>query len=912
MYYQNVRGLNTKTTTLFDSVYTSYYPIIILTETWLKDNVRSSELFPPSYTVIRCDRTRCNGGGVLIAVDNDTCTCSQLIEITSPVPEIELVGVSINMNNNLRLDILASYIPPATSAETLEEFLEYLEIIVNSTSNNTIILGDFNIPGFMNEDPLYATQNITSLFSNFLTYINYKQINLIRNSNERILDFVVVPTSYISYVERVDSPLLIEDLHHPAISMSIDIKTVHNKRRLNQSLRYNFRKANFNLLYDALLNIDWSPVYQESDSDLCCRALYDIIYSTLDSIVPKTRITQTYTKYPVWFSKDLIHALKEKRYFHKLRSRGYFFQTKFAFYRSKVKDLLKRDRQNYTTAAELKLRSDPNHFWSYINSLGTNSGKITTLTVNNESISNPGTIVNTFAEWFGSVYSETIPSLNTEPCTSMYSTFDIADFSKPEIESILKRQKGKFTCGPDNIPSFLLKDCHLIFAQPLHHIFDVILKSNNFPKCWKTSKIIPVHKKGPADNVGNYRPIALINSFAKVFEMLLAERLEFQAKSRISDNQHGFCKGRSTTSNLVVFTEYVSRLLDKCLQVDTIYTDFSKAFDVLDHTILLNKLNQFGCSLNLLMLFESYLSDRTQYVEILGYQSNIFKATSGVPQGSNLGPVLFSIFINDLCQLLPENSLGYADDIKLFSVIRNAEDCNRLQSYLDMVVDWSYKNKLLLNISKCICLTYTRKRQKIIFNYHIGNNILCRQDAIKDLGVVFDSQLTFTQHIDAVSARAYRTLGFVIRNSQAFTDNRSVFLLYNSFVRSTLEYSSVVWSPMYNIHMSKIERVQRKMIKHMYYRDNGVYLPRGNWIYSEILDMYSLISLSERRSRAELSFLNKILNGNIRNGSVLSYINILVPRPNTRSSNMFLINQSSTNLGLYSPFNRLMSTGNDH
>lgn len=240
----------------------------------------------------------------------------------------------------------------------------------------------------------------------------------------------------------------------------------------------------------------------------------------------------------------------------------------------------------------------------------------------------------------------------------------------------------------------------------------------------------------------------------------------------------------------------------------------SKAFDRIVHDVLINKLDGMGFSVNLLQLLNSYLCDRQLHVVINGFMSKGFKQISGVPQGSNLGPLLFLLYVNDAVHTIRyAKCLLYADDLKIFHKVKSIDDCCNIQNDLTSFSDWCIVNGLSLNTSKCKVVHFTRNFNKIEYNYRIGNNFIDKCGSFKDLGVIFDNKLNFTEHLTNITSSALKNLGFIVRNTKSFTDTNSLRSLYASLVRPKLEYCSIVWSPFYQYKINSIENVQRRFLK---------------------------------------------------------------------------------------------------
>ena len=406
-------------------------------------------------------------------------------------------------------------------------------------------------------------------------------------------------------------------------------------------------------------------------------------------------------------------------------------------------------------------------------------------------------------------------------------------------------------------------------------------------------------------------PILYPNIFGKVFEKLITERLSSHVKHQITSNQHGFIKSRSTSTNLLCYVSSVSEYLDRRIPVDAIYTDFSKAFDKVDHSLLLDKLSHMGIGGPLLKWFHSYLSSRFSKVVINGHHSNSFQATSGVPQGSHLGPILFNIFINDITKCFKYSNYSlFADDIKIMKPIQTESDTELLQDDLDRMVKWCEANKMSLNVSKCHYIQFSRNKANTHNTYTINQEPLSKVEQIRDLGVILDKQMKFDKHILNTTSKGFQILGFILRNSREFTKASTKIKLFNTLVRPILEYSSSVWNPHYDVYTKLLESVQRRFLYHLCYKE---FLAKKIIRYRDRLNHYNITSLADRRKSADMIFLYKLFNGIMDCSELLDKLQLNAPSrlPRISSYNLFNIPRSRTNLGHFAALPRICRQFNE-
>lgn len=920
LFYQNVRGLKGKLGLIKNTLTTFHADIIAVTESRLDDTIHDSELFPPDYVVLRADRRGRGGGGVLLAARSPFNL--QLLDCGA-LPNDEIV-CALATKGHLGFILCIVYLAPNIQPSRYYSVFNCIEKIVSDHSHPTIILGDFN---------LYSTTaSIRKDFELLLSHCNLSQQNSIVNSLDRLLDLVLInqTVSNITITEAV-AGLVSSERHHLPLDITISCCTmftnISDRDCLNaytfdnvSNMPRNFRKANFSLLYHYLANADWSPVYACNAADEASTCFYSILKRIILECVPPKKINTNRKLYPNWFTVEVIYLNNLKNIYHKTykQTGNQLYYAFFSYYRKLVITKSQECMETYLETLQLNIVRDPSSFWSFVKR---NRQSNQPTTFGNLS---PQIVADSFADFFNSVYLQTPPALDPMAACTSAATFGvhestrhvtIAQISEDDVRKAINRLAPKHTQGPDEIPQFVVKDCREIFVQPLHFIFNLSVSTKKFPSLWKTSKVFPIHKSGSKTDIKNYRPIAVLSVFGKIYESIIYSHIYQQLSGWFCDEQHGFLPKRSTSSNLINVTTLIADNLDDRKQVDVTYFDYSKAFDKVDSDILLIKMALAGFSCSLLTLLANYLSGRQQYVQYGHSKSNSYSVLSGIGQGSNLGPLLFLILINDLPACIRHSTcLMYADDVKLALPVTNNHDCAKLQEDISSICAWSKRNKLSLNEKKCSVMSYTRAYQPLRYNYMLENTPLQPASSVRDLGTCFDSQLTFNDHILNTCVAARKCLGFVIRQSKNFNSKIALSILYNAYVRSRLETNAIIWSPHEQQYILILERIQKSFIRFLFSKIYGYYPYLYPTLY--VLGMVNYTSLETRRNIYLVKYFFNLIRGQIYNPSLLALIPLRVPpvtriqlRPRRRL--LFAVPAARTHALSYSPLHRGLALLND-
>lgn len=901
--------MRTKLTDFYLAVLLDAYDIIVLSETWLTDSISDNEFIDNRYTVFRKDRSEVTsdklcGGGVLIAVKKnlqayamDMCTNNR-----------EEVWVAVHVNDK-KVILCAVYFSPMSA---YQKYLEHValveEIITKDEVSIFVVAGDYNLRNIQWEveeglDGLSATHlpgETDQLIYDMFSYCGLRQFNSVKNLNCVVLD-LLFSNDCLQYFEP--KSLLPCDVHHPAVSFKLNIVELH-ELQTEDVFYFDFNNASYNNIKDHLDCINWESLFLDTDLECCVNTFYDVLYSTLDVFVPK--IKRMRSSFPKWFSPELINLIKQKKAAHKKykQTNSELDYNNFSQLRNLCKNSISLAHQTYLRQTENAITYDIKCFWRYVQSKTKDIKTVPTRMYYNNNLASDGVAVaNFFCEYFKSIYSKSnhvdvafeyivsqlhIPSLNV--------TCD-------EIGKCLNELSVKKGPGPDGLPPSLLRHCSDSLIKPLFLLFNMSLDSGVFPSIWKHTFIVPVFKSGNRNDVRNYRPISIQSAIPKVLDKLVSIAFQQLFKNIIVSQQHGFYSSRSTCTNLFPYVNFIYDSMEEGFVVDSVYTDFSKAFDRVNHKLLFAKLKAYGIDGTLLAWIISFVTNRYQQINVNNFKSSKFTVPSGVPQGSHLGPILFSIFINDIGLCLNSDFLLFADDLKLFRKIVSHADCVILQNDLENLVQWCTDNDMHLNIDKCKHIRFSKKRDNVVFNYYIENELLQSVSVIRDLGVLLDSSLSFVNHIDFIVSRAMRMSGFIKRITLNFTNVRCLVILYVSLVRSILDYNCIIWAPVYNVHIDRIERVQRKIVKALCYKAN---IRCDSLNYEQLLQYFGFHPMHIRRNYFELCFAFKILNGHISCSDILSTFNLRIPPFDARFHSLLLKDYRRTNYGCNSPLQRIV------
>ena len=616
-------------------------------------------------------------------------------------------------------------------------------------------------------------------------------------------------------------------------------------RQINKNSKEKFREV--------LNNIQWNNVTCQDDVNVAYDEFWNTFSSLYDLYLPMTKIklNRNIHKINGFMTKGLLisRCTKNTLYKRYLLEPSTPNKSIYLNYRNIYNKLIRHSKKEYFADNLHKNKKNPKKTWEIYNEAINNkksTEKIKEIVKNGKVITANSEISEEFNEFFSKVgqkISNSIPKMKKDPESYLtikddQPSLNFDDIGPVLICDILKSMDPKKSKDMDGISLDLLKSIDSAIAKPLAHIFNLSLKKGIFPERLKVSRIVPIYKVGDKKICDNYRPISLVSTIAKILEKIVATKLSnhLEINKLLHIHQFGFRKKLSTEHNLLHLTNYVSNALNEDDFCIGIFLDLKKAFDVVPHCILIKKLKKFGVKNNALEWFKSYLTNRSQCVDINGHISSPKFINISVMQGSILGPLLFLCFINDLHTASKLFTLLFADDTCCLASGKNLSQlvqfCNE---ELQKIANWFSANKLAVNVSKCKFITFHNKGkklnfngEKIVFNLNeIGeddnpNNIIsldcihndasAENQSYKYLGILLDENLSFRTHVDYVCKKLSKSL-FCLRRAKTLLNERAMRTLYFATFHSHLLYCANILGCAPKSETKRITILQKKAIR---------------------------------------------------------------------------------------------------
>ena len=830
--------------------------IIVITEVKPKNN--RYQVSPVDYAlhdyVMFSSNLNSNVGRGIIVYTKPDLNASDMILIS---PFTEFVSVKIPLSGSDSLCLLAIYKSPDTTADNEDLLLQLLRS-TSQASSHVLITGDFNFPGIEWPSQVITAHHrrnekfLECLRDCFLT--QHVDFNTRGRVGQRSSTLDLVLTNEDNMVSNLQSHSPLGKSDHSCLLFNF---VCTSQKEFRQRKIFFYDKGDYPAIRHALREENWPHI-----DDIGLENYYDHIRDKLlslqDDHIPSKTFTCSRKHKPYELSRNDMAEIKKK---HRLWQR--YFETKstakyrdYTRQRNKVTKIIRKARTRLEDNICNAIDSNPKKFWKYTQSSTRTSERIpelqrtdgSTATTDHEKSE---ALSGFFASVFASEPEGPLPRFEVQ----QGELADDVEITQENVYTLLRDLNPNKSPGPDLIHPRMLKECARELTQPLVTLFEHSLTTAQIPAIWKKAKVSALHKKGKRSQPSNYRPISLTCVLCKIMESLVRSNIvsHMLINNLFSDTQFGFISGRSTLLQLLHVMEKWTSYLEDGQDIIVAYLDFQKAFDTVPHRRLLHKIEAYGVNDSTTNWIKTFLTGRTQTVCVNGMESASRSVTSGIPQGSVLGPTLFILYVNELPSIVHSFTYLFADDTKIFKPISQPSDYDDFRNDLDTLYHWTETWLLHFNLDKCKTMHIGHNTPDLAaFSFPDDNStMMTRVIEEKDLGVYFDSELSFNQHITAKVSKANQILG-VIRRTFTRLKPENFKRLFTSLVRPHLEYGVNIWHPHLNRDIKLLEGVQR--------RGSKLVPDLKNLPYPERLKALELPTLTYRRLRGDLIEVYKVFN----------------------------------------------------
>jgi hypothetical protein len=754
----------------------------------------------------------------------DTLQASLLNNLTRNTNLFESCAVSIGRGNK-QVNIIGVYKPPDASVDDFNTSFFHMINIPTVIRSKCAILGDFNINLAENNLPRSTKYFCDEFRSNTFFPVITEPTRVTENSST-LIDHI-----WTNYINSKSGVIQVNISDHYIIFIQLNNVFDSQSTLCNIEYRDHSRNNIANFRNNVLLFVEEFNNIHLNDLDIACNIFCNGLYNAYNSACPiKTKIISKKRLECPWLTKPIIKCINRKHDLYRQYLAGRCEKQVFTRYKDVLSSIIRIAKKQYYNNRFESSINDIKQTWKNIRKLispqSSKNKEIMVLNDHNVLENDPKKVANILNDYFSSVsenLERSIPHTNVDPLSFVspsMNSFVCFPTTDVEIKKLILSHKNK-GCDFNSIPSSLYKIIADIICNPLSILINKSFSLGIFPECFKTSRLVPIFKKGSKNDCKNYRPISTLHFISKIFEKSMFNRIyNFVEKFNIVyPNQYGFMKHRSTSDAILHFTDNIYETLNKGFHEIAIFLDFSKAFDTVNHEILLKKLYKYGIRGNSNNWFKSYLLNRKQYVTVNNIKSSLLHVNSGIPQGSNLGPLLFILYINDMCHSAPNATfIHYADDTTIsitdhdqFNLVHTVN--NALQS-IDV---WLQCNKLSLNIGKTYYLLFSNKINSLPSDIKIRNIPIKELDDpiekdVKFLGIYLDNKLNFKFHFKYLRSKLSRTAG-LLRKMSYIVPKDIIKKLYLSLIMPNISYAIQVWGSTSKTDITAIKNIMCKCNK---------------------------------------------------------------------------------------------------